>query len=264
MISSLYKNLPHDTEQQLRRAIARGLEGGQGEAQIFFRTDDIGVPGKQFNQLIQLFFDHHLPLCLAVVPSWLTMARFQILQRLTGKDSSQWCWHQHGWLHRNHENSGKKQEFGPGRPQEEQLADLKKGKERLLTIMGKSFSPYFTPPWNRCSLETLQGLQDLHFLAVSRSQGAQPDPPPGLPDLQVNIDLHTRKEPDPETSLKNFLEELERGIASGRGGIMIHHQRMNRAAFDFLALLLSTINSRPELHPVQFQEIAYNRSHKNS
>ena len=256
MISSLYKKLPQDTEQQLRHAIERGLENGQGEAEIFFRADDIGVPGKQFSQLIQLFLDHHLPLCLAVVPTWLTTERFQILQKVTGKDSSQWCWHQHGWLHRNHESSGKKQEFGPGRPPEKQLEDLNKGKERLFNIMGDSFAPFFTPPWNRCSLETLQGLQELNFSAVSRSHGAKPLPPPGLPDLQVNIDLHTRKEVDPEISLKSFLEELEQGIAAGSGGIMIHHQRMNRAAFDFLALLLAIIASRPELHPVRFQEMA--------
>ena len=256
MISSLYKKLPQDTEQQLRHAIERGLENGQGEAEIFFRADDIGVPGKQFSQLIQLFLDHHLPLCLAVVPTWLTTERFQILQKVTGKDSSQWCWHQHGWLHRNHESSGKKQEFGPGRPPEKQLEDLNKGKERLFNIMGDSFAPFFTPPWNRCSLETLQGLQDLNFLAVSRSLRAQPVSPPDLPDLQVNIDLHTRKESDPEISLKTLLKELEQGIAKGRGGIMIHHQRMNQTAFAFLALLLTIIASRPQLHPVRFQEIA--------
>jgi hypothetical protein len=255
MTSSLYKKLPQNTEQQLKHAIERGLASGTGEAQIFFRADDIGAPGKQFNQLIQLFLEHNLPLCLAVVPTWLTTARFQALQKVTGKLSSQWCWHQHGWLHRNHESRGKKQEFGSGRPAEEQFADLKNGKERLLNILEGSFAPYFTPPWNRCSLETLQGLQDLHFLAVSRSQRAQPPSPQNLPDLQVNIDLHTRKEPDPDTSLKAFLKELEQGVAGGRGGIMIHHQRMNQAAFDFLALLLSIVVSRAALHPVRFQEI---------
>jgi len=255
MISSLYKKLPQNTAQRLKHAIDSGLASGTGEAEIFFRADDIGVPGKQFNQLIQLFLGHNLPLCLAVVPTWLTTARFRELQKVTGKHSSQWCWHQHGWLHRNHENRGKKQEFGSGRPAAEQLADLKKGKERLSNIMGDSFAPFFTPPWNRCSLETLQGLQDLHFLAVSRSQRAQPPSPPDLPDLQVNIDLHTRKEPDPDTSLSAFLEELEQGVAGGKGGIMIHHQRMNQAAFDFLALLLSIVASRAALHPVRFQEI---------
>jgi hypothetical protein len=256
MISALYTKLPHDTGRQLEQSIERGLNRGAGEVQIFFRADDIGVPGKQLSQLIHLFVKHRLPLCLATVPTWLTAERFQTLEKLTGGPSSQWCWHQHGWLHRNHERSGKKQEFGAGRPAEKQLADLKKGQERLLNIMGDSFGPFFTPPWNRCSHETLKGLTDFGFLAVSRSRNAQPLSPPNLPDLQVNIDLHTRKEVDPERSFQIFLEELEDSIAGGRGGVMIHHQRMNQAAFDFLALLLSIISSKQKLHPVRFQDMA--------
>lgn len=255
MASALYKNLPDNTEQLLKRSIERGLAKGTGEAKIFFRADDIGVPGKQFSQLIKLFQDHKLPLCMAVVPTWLTTARFSTLQRLTGKETSQWCWHQHGWLHRNHETEGKKQEFGPGRPATEQLRDLKNGQERLTDIMGKTFSPFFTPPWNRCSIDTLQGLKDFGFQAVSRSLNAKPVTLSNLPDLQINIDLHTRKESDPERSSQNLLLELEQGISSGTGGIMIHHQRMNQANFVFLKLLLQAITNNLSLHPLRFQEM---------
>ena len=256
MVASLYQRLPADTKNRLETALDRGLAKGPGEAEIFFRADDIGVPGKQFSQLIELFLHQGLPLCLAVVPSWLTPIRFATLLSLTGKHTSQWCWHQHGWLHRNHELEGKKQEFGPGRPATEQGADLLKGKERLLSIMGNTFSPFFTPPWNRCSLDTLLALQELQFTAVSRSTGATPLSPPGLPDLQINTDLHTRKEEHPEACLANLLLEFEQGLITGRSGIMIHHQRMNQTAFDFLALLLELIASHPSLHPVRFQEIS--------
>ncbi|HIP40413.1 MAG TPA: hypothetical protein EYG88_13745 [Desulfocapsa sulfexigens] len=258
MISTLYTNLPHDTGQRLQMAIDRGLTNGTGTSQVFFRADDIGVPGKQFSRLIRLFCDNNLPLCLAVVPTWLTDTRFQSLQNLTGQSTAQWCWHQHGWLHKNHETSGKKQEFGPGRSGAEQLRDLKNGKKRLTKIMGKSFAPYFTPPWNRCSMETLQGLQALRFKAVSRSLKATPPAPPALPDLHINIDLHTRKEKDPEIALKALLKELELGMQSGQSGIMIHHQRMNQPAFDFLSLLLQIIASHQRLSPVRFQEIPCN------
>jgi len=255
MISSLYNNLPHNTEQILRDAIAKGLGNGTGQAQIFFRADDIGVPGQQFSKLIRLFRDHKLPLCLAVVPTWITGDRLKVLRRETGTKNSQWCWHQHGWLHRNYETVGKKQEFGSARSTELQLRDLTKGQERLQKILGNSFSRFFTPPWNRCSLETLEGLQKLQFKAVSRSKDAKPLPPTGFPDLQVNIDLHTRKEEDPEKCLHNLVAEISLGIAGGTGGIMIHHQRMNQAAFDFLALLLQTICTAPKLNPILFQDL---------
>jgi len=255
MISALYKKLPENIETLLQHAIAKGLANGKGEAKLFFRADDIGVPGKQFSQLITEFKSHNIPLCLAVVPTWLSSARFTSLQQLTDKKSAQWCWHQHGWLHKNHEKTGKNQEFGPGRPAEEQIADLTKGKTRLLNIMEGSFSPFFTPPWNRCSADTLKGLEDLDFLAISRSKNAKPASSQQLPDIQINIDLHTRKETDTKRSLENLLEEIEQGISCGLGGIMIHHQRMNQSAFTFLELLLKTLKSNPRLHPVSFQEI---------
>ncbi len=255
MISSLYKNLPQNTEQMLQKTVADGLAQGTGSAHIFFRADDIGIPGQQFSKLIQLFTKHKIPLCLAVVPTWITENRLITLLEDTGPTSSQWCWHQHGWLHRNYEILGKKQEFGSTRSAKNQVADLKKGKERLKQILGEKFSPFFTPPWNRCSQDTLEGLQKLEFHAVSRSKNAKPAPPIGLSDFQVNIDLHTRKETDPEKCLHNLLSEISQGIAEGTGGIMIHHQRMNQTAFDFLDLLLYTIRTESRLQPILFQEL---------
>jgi uncharacterized protein DUF2334 len=255
MISALYTKLPDNTEFQLRSALEKGLTNGTGGANIFFRADDIGAPGKQFSQLIELFKRHKLPLCLAVVPTWLTTTRFDTLQSLTGKHDSQWCWHQHGWLHINHEIEGKKQEFGSARPATEQIQDLENGKKRLSTLMGNSFSPFFTPPWNRCSIDTLHGLHTMGFKAVSRSIHAKPISPPKLPDLQINIDLHTRKETEPELSFHKLLQELEQGIISGTGGVMIHHQRMNKSAMDFLDLLLKTVASLPAIRPLLFQEL---------
>lgn len=255
--SSIYHHLPHNCEKLLNRSISRGLALGSGEAHVFFRADDIGAPSTQFSKLIALFQKHKLPLCLAVVPCWLTSDRFDSLSSLTGPpDSSQWCWHQHGWLHKNHELQGKKQEFGPARDSAALTADLTKGCTRLQQIMAQTFSPYFTPPWNRCNMATMEGLVKLDFKAISRSSNAKPNSPSALPDIQVNIDLHTRKESDPSQSLTMLLTELETGIASGRAGIMLHHQRMNTEAATFLDMLLKTICSFPKLYPVRLQELS--------
>lgn len=255
MIATLYTHLPTDLKQQLEHAIDQGLSNGKGEAEVFFRADDFGVPSKQSNQLIHLFKKTKIPLCLAVVPSWLTPVRYKKLLEITGTPNSQWCFHQHGWLHKNHEPTGKKQEFGPARAKTEQKQDLKKGKERLISIMGKTFSPFFTPPWNRCSQDTLHSLMELQFRGISRSLNAKPISPQGLPDIAINTDLHTRKERTAEESLQNLLNELTRGLAAGRSGIMLHHQRMNQTAFDFLAILLTIIDAHPHLYPVTFQDM---------
>ncbi len=253
--SSLFSEFPPDSAEQLRMALQRGLANGTGAARIFFRADDIGAPGRQFSQLIELFTRHRLPLCLAVVPTWLTKSRWDSLQSLTGPGSSQWCWHQHGWLHRNHERTGKKQEFGTGRPAAAQVADLMKGKERLEDLMGNDFSPFFTPPWNRCSSDSLEGLKKLGFTAVSRSSNARPETPDGLPDLQVSIDLHTRKETEPQQAFNALLREIEQSVSSSTAGVMIHHQRMDTAAVAFLDSLLEAVAENPSLQPVLFAEL---------
>ena len=182
--------------------------------------------------------------------------RWQYLKGLGAKESSLWCWHQHGWRHVNHETDGKKQEFGAFRSRLDIKRDLVLGKRRLEDLMETDFYPVFTPPWNRCSLDTLQLLGELGYVAVSRSRGSMPQAPRGLPDFYANVDLHTRKERDPAVGWKNLLEELQPAISSKFCGIMIHHQRMNEAAFDFLEMLIRILVKRRDLQLVSYKDLA--------
>ncbi len=121
--------------------------------------------------------------------------------------------------------------------------------------MGASLQPFFTPPWNRCNTDTVNALKELNFAGISRSKGARPDYSDILPDFQVNVDLHTRRESDPDVSLTDLLDELENALASGRCGIMIHHQRMNNNAFVLLDLLMEQLTHHPEISPKLFQDL---------
>jgi len=237
---------PADFKERLDRCITEALNrrNGRGPATVFFRADDIGVPGRQFSRLMDQHRCHRVPLSLAIVPAWLTRPRWSALIGPVRDDDTLWCWHHHGWRHRNHEPAGKKQEFGPGRSHEALRADVIKGRDRLTRLLGDRFDPVFTPPWNRCDARTLTLLRDLGYAAVSRSRGSRPEPPPGLSDFPVNVDLHTRKETDPALGWANLFDEFGRAIAEGMCGIMIHHQRMNSAAFDFQRELLSTLADR--------------------
>ncbi len=244
----------------LNRKLAMSLEQGNTEkdstedTMLFFRADDIGVPSPQFQRLLQLFTHHKAPLSLATVPTWMTESRREVFSQLTEIQSSQWCWHQHGWLHRNHELTGKKQEFGPSRSHEAIHRDLQRGKRRLQDVLGSAFFPFFTPPWNRCGKATITALKELRFLGLSRSLGAHPVSPSDFTDIAVNVDLHTRKETSQEEAMKNLLKELSVSIASGISGIMIHHQRMNEEAFRLLDLLLTLINGKNNIRPIHFRD----------
>lgn len=254
--SALYNSSIPNLKLRLRKSFIEGLnQREQSSVTIFFRADDVAVPSSQFLAMVNMFIQYKTPLCLAVVPSWLSSTRLKILQKLTGK-SSQFCWHQHGWLHKNYEQSGKKQEFGPSRSKKQLKNDLIKGKTRLQTLLGDDFSSFFTPPWNRCSSSTLTLLQELHFKGVSRSKGASPVSSVHLPDLQVNVDLHTRKESESKQSLQSLLQEITVAISTGNIGVMLHHQRMNDNALHFLDVFLQVLLEFKELRSVHFNEMS--------
>ncbi len=239
-ISVIWNHDCRDLKMDLDRCLTEALAAadGQDPIPVFFRADDVAVPGKRFRELVDVFSRYQVPLSMSVVPTWLTETRWKSIERLCNKHSNLWCFYQHGWRHTNHEPSGKKQEFGPARSMAEIEQDLMRGGERLRSLMQDAFFPAFTPPWNRCSEETLGVLISSGYLAISRSRGASPLAPADMPDFQINVDLHTRKERSVVMGWKNLYTELATGIANGFCGIMIHHQRLNDNALAFIEGLL--------------------------
>jgi hypothetical protein len=257
VISSIYNSF----ETHLPRAIAEAIKNtivqevsSQGSVNVFFRADDIGVSSKNYHRMMQLFLKYQTPLCLAVVPVWMTQQRWFSMEEYKKKGGDLFCWHMHGYRHMNHETIGKKQEFGL-RPLQDIAKDLSRGYERLQDIMGKTLTPIFTPPWNRCGLETMSELQQMGFKAVSRSYGSLPEPPSGFKDFVVHVDLHTGKEKLPKDGWEKMLNEFKQGIGSKRCGIMIHHMRMNDQAFIFLEYLLDLICSNRQIKTITYKQL---------
>lgn len=256
-IAVLWRRLPSDIDTRIADCIQAGCKRANGKdaGYVFFRADDVAVPGRQFARMMALFAAYGAPLSLAVVPATLTRPRWQYLNGFEKMNPGRWCWHQHGWRHINHETKGKKQEFGAARKAAAVKRDLEQGKKRLERIMADRFCPVFTPPWNRCSRTTLVLLKELGYAAVSRSRGSKTPLPAGFPDYYVNVDLHTRKETSSAVAWKNLFAELQQAIASKYCGIMIHHRRMNEAAFDFLEMLLKKLAVSPGLRLVNFKDM---------
>ena len=257
-ISKIWNHDNRDLKMDLDRCLTAALAttGSQSPIPVFFRADDVAVPGKQFRELVNVFSRYQVPLSMSVVPAWLTTARWKGIERLCRRDQHLWCFYQHGWRHINHELSGKKQEFGSARPLSVIEHDLMRGCERLMSLMRDAFFPAFTPPWNRCSKEALTVLSTSGCRAISRSRGASPPAPEGMPDFQVNVDLHTRKDPTTALGWKNLYTELATGIGDGFCGIMIHHQRMNDNALAFLEELLARMVEMDAFHFYHLEDLA--------
>lgn len=253
--TAVWQKLPANWPDQLATLFDRATQARNEATAVFFRADDVAVPGRQLQRLLEMFARHNLPLGLAVVPAWLTRPRWEAVSRMGASRADLWCWHQHGWQHRNHEPQGKKQEFGPFRSTDALSTDLDRGRRRLQAIMGNAFSPIFTPPWNRCSEITLALLQEMGYNAVSRSRGSQPSAPPGLAEHAVDVDLHTDRAPSAAIGWQRLTDRLVESLSRPVCGIMIHHQRMNEAAFCFLDRLLETLPRQPRLTTVDLREL---------
>ncbi len=206
----------------------------------FFRVDDVGDNAEQFPRLMELFIRYRTPLCLAVVPTWFSERQWQAYTPFEPCNEL-WSWHQHGYAHQNHETAGKKSEFGNSRTTKEVAADIQRGKDILENIMGDALRPMFTPPWNRCSKETLSALADHGFQILSRSADPRNPHLKPLAEVNINVDLHTRKEADPEAGRQNLFREIASAGQSGVIGFMLHHHRMNAHAFQFMEILLRTM-----------------------
>ena len=258
MISEIYNAIQHEVPRKIRISLETAIDdvlNAKKTAMVFFRADDIGVYSHNYERMISLFVRYQVPLCMAVVPSWLTVQRWQAITTATAKCEQLFCWHMHGFRHNNHEPQGKKQEFGPSRSHGDLFQDLMKGKKRLETILNEQFTLVFTPPWNRCSNDCMQILKEIGFKAISRSHGSKPDSPEGLKDLQIRVDLHTRKEASAEQGWAHLVDELKQGLASEYCGIMIHHMRMNDAAFVFLEYLLQYLTSCRQIEILTYREM---------
>ncbi|SIO17261.1 polysaccharide deacetylase family protein [Halodesulfovibrio marinisediminis] len=249
-ISALWHAVPSNIQARLAQSIQAGIDTyikygrPMGEMPtIFFRADDIAIPSTPCRTMLQIFAEHDTPLALATVPAWSTKSHVDALLSIAPEKNHLWCWHQHGWSHVNHVKQGRKCEFSTDRPYDECAEELQKGFETLASLLGDTFYPLFTPPWNRISYSNIQTLKEIGCKAISRTTSAPHQNI--LPDIPVNVDLHTRNELTAESAWNGLLSELSAGIASGRCGVMLHHDRMNKAAEDFLKRLLIILQSYP-------------------
>ncbi|MCD4720346.1 MAG: polysaccharide deacetylase family protein [Desulfobacula sp.] len=258
MISSIYQSSDTVLTPMIRQSLASCIEDGlvlNNRPKFFFRADDIGVPSKNYSRMMALFLKYEIPLCLAVVPTWLTRKRWEAMNDFVKKGQNLFCWHMHGYRHMNYEVQGKKQEFGPIRSSTAVFNDISRGRKTLQSILGDKFTPIFTPPWNRCSLETMQVLKEIGFKGISRSYGSLPLPPAGLEDFPIHVDLHTRKEKTAEQGWQKLFKEITRGMQFPACGIMIHHMRMNEQAFVFLKYLLECLAAHKQARIITFNHL---------
>jgi hypothetical protein len=216
--------------------VRAAIEGAPAPVEVFFRDDDAGWAPDRLRALLARFEHHELPVDLAVIPAALDES---LAAELRARATTQRLGlHQHGFAHRNHEPEGRKYEFGPHRSPTRQRRDIEAGAARLADLLGDLVQPIFTPPWNRCTVETGRCLAELGFNVLSRESRAAPVEVPGLDEVPIRIDF---VKPDRAERLAAAVTE------GGPIGVMLHHAVMDADGLARADELLALIATHPRV-----------------
>ena len=210
------------------------LERKNRPTYIFFRDDDAGWANDRLPALGELFEDRNVPLDMAVIPNELHDECIDQIAGLLHGSPDLFHIHQHGYSHENHETNGRKSEFGKCRAAQDQFVDIEKGYARLLDIFGDRVEPIFTPPWNRCTQDTVDALNEAGLSILSRDVGAESLALTDLVEIPVAVDWVKLRNAD-KSGNNESINRLSKHLASADVvGIMLHHEHMDEAELAFL------------------------------
>ena len=241
--------------------LKKSLDEAHGPVSFFFRNDDVGWEDARLFDMLDLFAQYEVPIDLAVIPKSISRQTASRLRKLVAERQENLSVHQHGFAHVNHEQNGRKCEFGDSRSLERQHADIAAGKELLSDLLGPITDSIFTPPWNRCTAFTAACLQSEGFTLLSRDITAKQLDLADLMELPVSIDWfgHRKK-------VRLTLDEIGASLAAavsseGRVGVMLHHALVDDDEREMIAELLKLLSSSSHVS-CQLMRKAIHRLHR--
>ncbi len=214
------------------------LESLSTPAIFFFRDDDAGWEDKALLRLLDAFSEEDAPIDVAVIPMAISEELAATLRDRREESERRLCFHQHGFRHSNHETQGRKSEFGGSRGFKQQRQDIAAGRARLAQLLGHHVEPIFTPPWNRCTQETVAALNDLGFAALSRDATAPELALNGLAPASIIMDWAKPPLAGGAGLAARGLQIAEAAARQNPVGIMLHHACLADEDFSILRELL--------------------------
>lgn len=221
--------------------LARQLDASPESRQVFFRNDDGGWADARLHSLCDCFQRLEVPLDIAVIPKALTSRSINMLKSLTSNNASQFHLHQHGYAHVNHQSEGRSCEFGSDRSLQHQFDDIAHGQRIMQDNFQEKAEPIFTPPWNRCTSDTPEVLQELGFSLLSRITRSETIGG-RINELSVSVDW-LKKKKGVQLSQDDIIRLTSKEIEENKHyiGIMLHHEHMDQSSREQLSLLVDVL-----------------------
>ncbi len=203
------------------------LERQTRTVNLFIRDDDAGWADARLYALLDLCQSQCIPVDVAVIPMGLHHGLVDNLLGRLAEPDNLISLHQHGYSHSNHEASGRKYEFGPSRSLAQQQSDIYEGRQLLQHAFDNQLEPFFTPPWNRCTQDTIHALKQNGLSLLSRDVTAMPLDTEGLREIPVTLDWFRKKSGrrlDYPALMQGLIQQFE---TDNTIGIMLHHEYMD-------------------------------------
>jgi len=231
---------------ELIRSAVDCVNAKQEDTLFFIRDDDVGWADDRMSALLDRMFYLDIPIDLAVIPMAATTDTVNLIRRLRHQKSGLLRLHQHGFMHSNHQENGRKCEFGKDRSEKDQKSDIEKGAKKIHAAFGELVDPIFTPPWNRCTQTTVDVLAEAGFRVLSRDATASPLDTKSIRELPITIDW-LKGVKGTLMSATAFLDYACTQITENKQvGIMLHHELMNKANLNFLTEFLEPLADCPK------------------
>lgn len=240
--------------QALHDELARWRDAGR-TVDFWWRDDDATQWTPALARLVDLAHAMDVPIALAVVPATADPVLFTRLQAR----HQDVIVLQHGVDHRNRAGEGgKRTEFAPAEPDDDALARIAAGRERLAALAGACLLAVLAPPWNRLSATLTARLPEagLHGLSTFGARACA-GPAPGLIQVNAHVDLVAWRSDRGFAGTQAALDQAVRHLVARRTGgadpgeptgWLTHHLQHDEAAWVFFAELLETTRQNPAVH----------------
>jgi hypothetical protein len=238
--------------EPVREALARAA----GTVTFFFRDDDAGWGDDRLHRLLDVFDEASAPIDLAVIPHAVTSALALALEERRRVVPELVRLHQHGLAHVNHEETGRKCEFGVSRSYEQQLDDIVTGQRILRELFDVEPDSIFTPPWNRCTADTARAVYATGIDVLSRESRAEPFGLPGVRELPVSVDWMRERDGVRVTPAETGDAIADAVGAGAPVGVMLHHAVMDGADRALVAELLALLQNSPAARLATMRQLA--------
>lgn len=138
---------------------------------IFLRNDDVGALTPSLRRFASTFEERGLPVSYQVIPRLLTDECAKFLREAKGRSPKLLELSQHGLAHEMIVGGRKVYyEFGPERTYDQQLEDIRTGRDILADKLANDFEGLvFTPPQHKYDRSTLKALEAVGVRVLSAS-----------------------------------------------------------------------------------------------